>query len=62
MLDPTDTYPFRSHRTMAQVMADEAAGTQPVQPLARDVFINGLRARYFTQHVAVAVPLVKDAP
>lgn len=23
-LDPHDTYPFRSHRTMAQVMADEA--------------------------------------
>lgn len=54
-LDPNDTYPFRSHRTMAEVMAAEAAGEAP-----RKLECGGdpIGAHYRISQYATEIPLV----
>lgn len=53
-LDPHDNYPFQSHRTMAEVMAAEAAGPEAQEPSGD----GGIRTEYYIGKLSVAIPLV----
>ncbi len=61
-LDQADTYPFRSHRTMAQVMADEAAGE--FRPsMDRSFMLDGPRWNAVHEQILVAgVVAASQAP